>query len=531
MSHHVTFALLLASAASAQTETLHSFTAPAAASAGWGENLTRLHDLDGDGVHELAVSARVHGGGPVTTVHSGADGAHLFTLVTPFGAQFYGRGVASIADPAGDGVPDIVLTGARSGASQSTGGWIEVYSGVDGTPLRRFAVPQGMSLYDDPILALDDVDGDGAEDVLCLVQVAGLANFAQLQLFSSANGAPLYTVPAAPPFSVRSAFVALEDRDHDGVRDFAVVVATNPGHAIELRSGATGATLAALHPAAAAWFTANGEPFLAVEDADGDGQRDFAVGGVFLGGLAVFSSADGRTLAEWDCSAQPVPCFGSRIVEAGDLDGDGRADLLALGTSFLSAQHLQLFGVSPASGTVLFQEHLPFLFGGYVPGTRLASFPGADPLGMPSFVLFQEGTQQAVDVRRHAPALGTSVCASTPNSSGVAASIRAFGLDELGANRVALEMIGAPPGHTALFVCAPSAQQVPYGPGFLCVGPASIRRLPAGTVGAGGAFAQRIDVPTAVPVAGRTWTFQGVFRDSNGFGLQSSDAVTIQFQP
>lgn len=529
----LTFAAL-APLAAAQTEVLYHVERPAGFSSAWGASTLALADLDGDGIGDLAVGSSAHGGGQAASIHSGADGAHLFDLVAPLLPMFIGQFLASVANPAGKGAPELVLIGTPSGAPGSPNGWIGVYSGLDGALLRTFAPPASIRFQRAAILVLGDVDGDGAEDFLCAVRADtngdGWQNESAVQLFSSLTGLPIYADISEPAgLVVSTTFARVSDHDGDGLDDFALLVREGQVPSIEIRSSASGATLARLEPPYLDVMTNNNEPLIATEDADGDGLEDLAFGGVFSGVVAHVSSASGALLQKWDCADGTTPCLGSRLIEPGDLDGDGRADLIALETGAFGPGGVRLFGLDPAQGTILFDELLPELEGGYSSAVRLFPLPDVDPLGFPTFVLF-EGLSDRASVRRYAPELGTPACASTVNASGQAATLRALGQASLAANRLALELEGANPHQYGVFVYGARTLQQPFGPGYRCIDGSALR-LPALIADAEGALAQLIDLPSTALSLGGTWTFQGFFRDPNPFGFHSSDAVTVELLP
>jgi len=145
----------------------------------------------------------------------------------------------------------------------------------------------------------------------------------------------------------------------------------------------------------------------------------------------------------------------------------------------------------------------------------------------------------AVSVLELAPHIGTAYClATTPNSTGVPARMRAAGMTSITENYLTLAALDAPPGQLGLFLVGaqPALVVSPGGaPGNLCVGSA-VGRL-AGhvrTVDAEGRLAATIDLtqlplgPTRSAVAGETLYFQAVMRDvPPGAPLHFSDALAI----
>lgn len=124
-----------------------------------------------------------------------------------------------------------------------------------------------------------------------------------------------------------------------------------------------------------------------------------------------------------------------------------------------------------------------------------------------------------------------SHCASLPNSTGSAAVIGTSGSPSLSANDFRLHA-GPVPNQTGLFFFGPSAQQVPFGNGLLCV-TGGLSRLPAG-LAQNGIHEHSVNYsqsPATLLQPGTTWSFQAWYRDSAAGGsfFNTSDAVRVTF--
>lgn len=539
-------AALLATPVAAQTDVLRSIHKPAGAVNGWGAHLFALADLDGDGVGELGIGTRTHGAGVVAWVHSGIDGALLYDLSVPNVPAFSGQNLVPLDDRDGDQVPELLLIGTKSGASQSPDGWFRIVSGADGSLLATLAPPSGIVLREGPSVALGDVDGDGHTDVLCnAIPVAAIGS-PHVQLFSTATGAALYSgVVEDPGSSIGNRIVRLEDRDGDGVDDFATTGADGLGSRVDIRSGATGQVLAVHRGPGIGLLSLNNEPMVRTPDRDGDGLDDLAVGNFFefqpglpLGQARSFSSVTGGLLNQWG----PSPTgdlFGFLMIAPGDLDLDGTDDLLTVEVRKDAQGNIigaALVGLDLASTTPLFNELVPALGGLHL--GNLVELPGADPAGFASFATY-EGSLNEVRVRRYAPEVGATYCASTPNSTGAAATIRALGSASLAQDQLLLVADDVVPASVGIFFYGPVAAQAPFGQGFLCVGGGAtgLARLPAEVSDAAGRLSHLVDFgapPSAATqiTAGSTWHFQAWFRDPPlAPGFQTSDALSLSFLP
>ena len=544
--HPLLLVTVLAAPAAAQTDIVYSIPRPAGVAHGWASRLFALPDLDGDGVGELGLGTRTHGGGTVAWVHSGASGRLLFDLSVPVVSLFFGQSLVPVDDRDGDGVPDLVMVGAHSGASNSPDGWIQVHSGAHGGLLVHLTPPAGIVLAEGPAIAMGDVDGDGHTDVLCRAGPVAAIGSPHLQLFSGATGAGLYSgVVEDPGSSIGNQVVRLEDHDGDGVGEFAATGRDALGSRVDLRSGLTGHVLAVHRGPGIGLLTGNNEPLVRTPDRDGDGLDDLAVGNFFelqpggqLGGARSFSSATGNLLNRWGPSPSSS-FFAFRMIAPGDLDLDGAEDLLTveqqkdaqgkvIGTALVG---LDLAGAAP-----IFTELVAELGGLY--SAALVGLPGADPEGFASFATFEDGAD-AVRVRRYAQEVGTPYCTSTANSTGKAATMRALGSVSLAQDQLLLEARDVVPLKPGLFFYGPDAVQLPFGSGFLCVGSSAtgIARLPVGISDGSGRLAHLLDYgappsATAQITAGSTWHFQCWFRDpGQASGFQTSNAVLVTFLP
>ncbi|MCY2960643.1 MAG: integrin alpha [Planctomycetota bacterium] len=136
----------------------------------FGVSLSPIGDLDLDGVTDLMIGAErsdlaASDAGAVLVV-SGATGA---TLRTWFGASAldeFGHTIAGIGDVSGDGVPD-ALVGAwndDAGSGSFQPGSVSVISGSSGVVLSRWIGNTGDDHLGKGLASLGDVDGDGVPD-------------------------------------------------------------------------------------------------------------------------------------------------------------------------------------------------------------------------------------------------------------------------------------------------------------------------------------------------------------------------------
>lgn len=210
--------------------------------------------------------------------------------------------IAAVGDITGDGVQELAVA--------ITGG-VALYSGATGGLVWR---SQGSASSLAPI---QDVNGDGVRDVLSLGLFA--------RILSGKDGTELRRFEARGGRDVD----ALGDVDGDGSPEF-LVAAGKRALVLSTRAGAAEAVIGTEQD------TTDCHPMRVVGDVDGDGHLDIgwfdwtrdADGGAFRNRIRL---ASGRTREELPSIALLTGCEaleGFTLAAAGDVDRDGRADVL-----------------------------------------------------------------------------------------------------------------------------------------------------------------------------------------------------------
>jgi hypothetical protein len=325
----------------------------------WGSAFLALGDVNQDLFDDYAIGALYADLGGLNSgavhVFSGSDHSLLFSI--PGNSLFDELGfVSARGDVNGDGIQDLVLAGHTSG--------VTVYSGSDGTLLHQLGAGHVLG-------TAGDIDADGYEDFLLGRHGNEFGEPAVVQLISGQDAGVVHEVSHnGPVFSC--ALSGLPDLTSDGYGEYIAGICQQ--NETRFYSGASGQLLATL--TGEALNDAFGTGLCRLADLNGDQIDDFAVGAPQhdaaasdAGRVYVYSSADLALLYCVD-GAEANDRLGVRLANAGDVNGDGIADLL-LGMENRSALAGRAQLHSGATGQLL------YAFEGQNAGDRLGGAVGA----------------------------------------------------------------------------------------------------------------------------------------------------------
>jgi len=168
--------------------------------------------------------------------------------------------------------------------------------------------------------------------------------------------------------------------------------------------------------------------------------------------------------------------------------------------------------------------------------SRMSFDVGATPIEIYARSVSGNGVINGVQIVR-VDEVGTSFCTSSPNSTGVAAELTAFGRTGVEASDLTLRAgpIGA--GQPAIFFYGQEEAEVPFGNGTRCVGGQVHRLYPFALSDTTGYVTRDLDLAHPVleghwsPLS--TWKFQAWFRDpaAGDSGFDLSNGLSITFTP
>jgi hypothetical protein len=238
-------------------------------------------------------------------------------------------------DVDGDGHAD-VAAGARFKLQQKTlqNGTAAVWSGASGGLIREWDGEWPDGLFGHWVMPISDLSGDGLADVIIAAPHGGADGRARgvLVARSPKTGEELWKRTETESESLGWDLTLAGDQDGDGRTDLFVGAPSEPSGRVYLLSGRDGAVLWTYAPREAGgafgWYVAR------LDDLDGDGRADLAVGGpsavdadgARVGAAWVLSSASGRELYHWK-GTDPRGGFGGVVATVADLDGDGKGEI------------------------------------------------------------------------------------------------------------------------------------------------------------------------------------------------------------
>jgi cyclophilin family peptidyl-prolyl cis-trans isomerase len=248
-------------------------------------------------------------------------------------------------------------------------------------------------------VASGDVNNDHLQDI---ITGAGPGGAPLVKVFNGANGQIIRQFNAFDPSFTGGVFVAAGDVNGDGRAD--IIVGSGSGMAPRVRvfDGATGGTIYDFMPYSRHF---KGGVRVAVGDVDGDGKADI-ITGAGPGGSAqvnVFSGKTGSLIAAFN--AFDTGFRGGVYVAAGDITGDGKADIV-VGAGEGGTPTVEVFNMNSSTQSTSIRTFFAFnpnFHGGVRVGTDDISagapediIVAAGPGGGPHVKVF-DGTTNAVD--------------------------------------------------------------------------------------------------------------------------------------
>ena len=258
----------------------------------------------------------------------------------------YGRVIAGLDDVNGSGASDVLVGAPLETVNElPLAGRVYVLDAATGAAIHALQSPNvsGGGGFGANLDAVPDVSGDGVGDFVVgafLDLAAGEGVAGRAYIFNGETGALLSTLSSPDPKSTSFAsgdVAGLEDIDGDGMGDVAVGGDGGAEGAVYVFNGTTGAHLYTLNSPNGQFAGAFGSAIAGIGDVTGDGVPDIVVGAkgegmgdlIGSGRVYVFDGADGSLVHDID---NPTPhlseVFGTDVDSVADLDGDDVDDIL-----------------------------------------------------------------------------------------------------------------------------------------------------------------------------------------------------------
>ncbi len=310
-----------------------------------GTGLEAAGDTNGDGIPDVVASAP---GGGYVNIYSGRDGRVLRTLKAENVKDDFGRHVEGVGDVNRDGYADVIVGAPNNSAAGDNAGRAYVYSGKNGQLLLTLSGESAGDNFGSAVAGYSD-----ARHTLLLVGApgAGPKHTGRTYVYDGLSSVPEFTIEADDTgAALGQMFLSvLGDVDGDGVPDVYASDWANSAKGpstgrVYVHSGKDGHRLFALTGETA------GEGFgtspSVAGDVDGDGHADLIVGAWQYSGAAVgggraylYSGLDGHLIRTYTCRT-PGDTFGFDAVTMGDVRHDGMsAFLITSGWSGVSGYH------------------------------------------------------------------------------------------------------------------------------------------------------------------------------------------------
>ncbi|MCH2111810.1 MAG: VCBS repeat-containing protein [Planctomycetes bacterium] len=318
-------------------------------------SLAKIHDLNGDGVHEILVGALF----APATIRDGVTGVVLRSHEGGNYGDDFGRFTFECGDIDQDGRADFAVGAYTGDPGGLTGaGSMHFFSGDTGLQVSQIDGQKSFESIGPSLARLGDIDGDGIDDVAVggpLDSPNGVFEAGVVRAYSTCLGNLLWTTAGRSANDrLGNALAAVGDLNQDGYTDLVASAYLADPQGMEaagqvlILDGKDGNILATIDGEASKDYF--GYAVVVLGDATGDGILNFAVGAKYAdpngkneAGSVYLYSADTFALIHRFDGEFEGDYFGNALAAGGDFDGDGLPDLL-VGAKYADPQGLNNAG-------------------------------------------------------------------------------------------------------------------------------------------------------------------------------------------